>query len=577
MRVNLFTKIFGGCLVIIVLLSVLIPFLTFNSIKRQYIDTYADNLKNLAIVLRSDVTSFLEKKRFRELDSYVKTLKDQIRSRITVVDREGKVIADSEKDPATMENHKMRTEISDALSGGIGKSLRFSVTIEEDMLYVALPIEKDGKIIGILRISALLKQINSLLDDLKMHVLWIAFIAACLSVAIAFSLSRGISVPVKTLVQTVKRISQSDFEAKVFLKNENELKELGDSINDMGEQVRSLFADISRRNEELDTIISSMQEPLVVLDKEGRIRLSNGSFNMLARSDEIKGKFHWEVLRSPDFNALIKKADAERIHFSDEIRINDRVFLCSINFLISRDEIVAVLHDITEFKRLEEIKKDFIANLSHEIRTPLTAIMGFVETIEDEEDIKNSRYFEIIKRHVDRMMNIVRDLLLLSELEQKGETLQYEYVSIRDIIVNIVKMFEGRAKEKGLEIVLDIPNGIPPISVDPFKIEQVFINLIDNAIKYTEEGKIAVSVGHNDDFIEIAIEDSGIGIQQEHLSRIFERFYVVDKSRSKKFGGTGLGLSIVKHIVNLHNGKINVESTPFKGTKFLITLPIKPA
>lgn len=577
MKINLFTKIFGVCLVIIILLSVLIPLLTFGSIKRQYVSVFSDNLKNLAVTLRPEIAAFFETRRYQELDNYVKTLKYQLHSRITVIDREGKVIADSEKNPANMENHKIRPEVSEALSGDIGKSLRFSVTVEEDMLYVAIPIEKNGKKLGVLRVSALLRQINSLLNELKMHIFWIALIVTILSVLIAFALSRGISTSVRKLVKAVKRISQRDFEAKVFLKNEDELKELGDSINNMGEQMRELFADISGRNEELDTIISSIQEPLVVLDKDGRIRLSNESFNRLVRSSEAKGKFHWEAVRSPDFIELIKKANAERIYFADEVRINDRTFLGSVNFLISRDETVVVLHDITEFKKLEEIKKDFIANLSHEIRTPLTAIKGFVETLEDEEDIKSRHYLDIIKRHTERLMNIVRDLLLLSELEEKGEVLNYEYVSIGNIVENMLKIFENKAKEKGLKITLNIPDTTPGINADPFKIEQIFINLLDNAIKYTESGEITISLTNDDASIKIEIADTGIGIQKEHMPRIFERFYVVDKSRSKKLGGTGLGLSIVKHIVNLHKGKIDVESAPGKGTKFIVTLPINSA
>ncbi len=573
MKIPLFSKIFGGCLLIIILLSILIPLLSFNSIKTQYVNTFADNLKNLAIALKPDVTSLLEKQKFQELDAHVKTLKNLIHSRITVINREGKDLADSEKDPKTMENHKMRPEVLDALSGDVGKSLRFSVTVEEDMLYVALPIEKDGRLLGVIRISTLLKQINSLLNELKIHILWIALIMTILSLVIAFMLSRGVASPVKTLVQAVRKISQGNFDAKVFLRNEDELKVLGDSINDMGEQMRALFADISGRNEELNTIISSMQEPLVVLDYEGRIKLSNESFNGLVQNDGIEGKFYWEAVRSPEFAELIKKAGSERMYFSDEVRIHDRIFLGSVNFLISRNETVAVLHDITELKKLEKIKKDFIGNLSHELRTPLTAIKGFVETLEEEEDIKNRRYLEIIKRHTDRLMNIVRDLLLLSELEEKGEILEFENVSIRNIIENILKIFENKVKEKGLKIIRNIPDTIPQIRVDPFKIEQIFVNLIDNAIKYTEEGEITISITNNDTHVMIEIVDTGIGIPGDHLSRIFERFYVVDKSRSKRLGGTGLGLSIVKHIVNLHGGTIDVESTPGKGTKFTVTLP----
>jgi two-component system phosphate regulon sensor histidine kinase PhoR len=609
MKIPLFSKIFGGCLLIIVLFSALIPLLSFNLIKTHYIDTFTDNFKNLAITLLPEVTPLLERQKFQELDAYVKTLKNRIHTRITIIDSEGRVLADSEKDPKTMENHKIRPEVSEALSGSMGKSMRFSITVEENMLYVAIPIEKDTKISGVIRMSVSLRQIDSLLNELKKHILWIDVAMTVFSLAIAFMLSRGISAPVKTLVQAIKKISQGDFSAKIFLKNEDELKDLGDSINDMREQMRDLFADISGRNEELNTIISSMQEPLVVLDHEGIVKLSNESFKVLAgnelphgkprgnRSETrsmdqsqgklrgidprgnngIEGRFYWEAVRSPGFAELIKKAGTEKIYFSDEVRIHDRIFLGSVNFLISRNETVVVLHDITDLKNLEKIKKDFIANLSHELRTPLTAIKGFVETLEEEEDIKNRHYLEIIKRHTDRLMNIVRDLLLLSELEEKGELMEFEDVSIGSVIENILKIFENRANEKGLKIVFNVTHAIPLIKADPFKLEQIFINLIDNAVKYTEEGKITISINNDGAHVLIEIVDTGIGIPGEHLPRIFERFYVADKSRSKRLGGTGLGLSIVKHIVNLHNGKIEVESAPGKGTKFTVTLPINPA
>ena len=577
MKIPLFSKIFGGYLLIIVLLSILIPLLSFNLIKTHYINTFTDNLKNLGIALKPDVTLLLEKQRFQELDAYVKTLEKQIHSRITVIDREGKVLADSEKDPKTMENHKIRPEVLDALSGDVGKSLRFSVTVEEDMLYVALPIEKEGRILGVIRISTLLKQINSLLNELKMHILWIALIMTIFSVVIAFMLSRGVSKPVKTLVQAIKRLSTGNFDTKVFLKNEDELKELGNCINEMSAKMHDVFDEISARSDELRTIISSIQESLVVLDKDGRIRLSNDSFGRLIKQENIEGKFYWEVVRSPEFAEMMKKAGVNGIYYSGEVHLYDKVFLCSTNYLVSKDETIVLLHDITDFKNLERMKKEFIANISHELRTPLTAIKGFVETLEDEEDIKNKRYLEIIKRHADRLIHIVGDLLLLSENEEKGAELELEEVSLENIIENVLKIFENRAKEKGLSINVTIQDTLPFIQADPFKLEQMFINLIDNAIKYTEEGEITLSITENNGLIVINVRDTGIGISNEYLPRIFERFYVVDKSRSKRLGGTGLGLSIVKHIVMLHKGTIDVESTPGKGTQFTVTLPINPA
>jgi two-component system phosphate regulon sensor histidine kinase PhoR len=228
------------------------------------------------------------------------------------------------------------------------------------------------------------------------------------------------------------------------------------------------------------------------------------------------------------------------------------------------------MHDITEIIHLSTIKKDFVVNVSHELRTPLTAIKGFVETMEDDEDEKSKRYLEIIKRHTDRLISIVQDLQQLSELESVKQ-LEMEKVRIAQLLKPVLKMFEARLAEKALEVVLDVDD--VEASADPFKLEQVFINLIDNSIKYTEKGKITISATPGKKQTEIKVEDTGIGIPKEHIPRIFERFYVVDKSHSRRMGGTGLGLSIVKHIVQAHHGSITIESAVGKGTRVIIRLP----
>jgi two-component system phosphate regulon sensor histidine kinase PhoR len=237
------------------------------------------------------------------------------------------------------------------------------------------------------------------------------------------------------------------------------------------------------------------------------------------------------------------------------------------------DEIAVLFHDISDIRNLQNIKKDFVSNVSHEMRTPLTAIKGYAETITGVNG-ENRQYLDIIKRHTDRLINIVKDLLILSELEERDIKKDFEKVDINLLLRNTVKIFEQRILEKGLKIELMLGKDIPSISADQLKLEQAFINLIDNAVKYTESGKIRVSSILEDGSVCVQIEDTGIGIPEKHLSRLFERFYTVDKSRSRSLGGTGLGLSIVKHIVLQHTGTINVESKTDIGTIFRIALPI---
>jgi two-component system phosphate regulon sensor histidine kinase PhoR len=573
MRNSLFSKVFGGYLLIICILLLLVPLISFKLIRTYYVNTLTENLKNIAITTSPQIVSFLENRHHKELDTFLKNLTDKINSRITVIDKEGAVLADTEKDPATMENHKIRPEVIDALSGGVGKSTRLSVTLEEEMLYVALPIDQDSKVLGVVRVSIPLKQINSLLNDLQLRIIIAIAIITLLSIGIAFLLSRGLSKPVSTLVQAAKNLAKGDFRTRVYLQAGGELKELETSFNEMAGKMEGLFGSLSRRNEELDTIVSSIQEILLVLDKDGRIKLTNESFKKALDNEDVQDKFYWEVMRCPDFSELIKKVTEERKNHIQEIEFRDKHYLCSVTFLSSKEEMVAILYDITELKNLEQMKKDFVANMSHELRTPLTAIKGFVETLEEEEEIKNAQYLEIIKRHTDRLMNIVNDLLLLSELEQTGSALVIENVNLASLTENILKVFEQGAKEKGIQLKLVAGEDLKTIQADPFKLEQMFINLLDNAIKYTEKGEVSVTLTQIDSKFVIEIQDSGIGIPSSHLPRIFERFYVVDKSRSKKLGGTGLGLSIVKHIVLLHGGTIDVESSLGIGTKITIVLP----
>jgi two-component system phosphate regulon sensor histidine kinase PhoR len=573
MRNSLFSKVFGGYLVIICILLLLIPLISFKLIRTYYVNTLTENLKNIAITTSPQVVAFLENRRFKELDSFLKNLTDKINARITVINKEGTVLADTEKDPATMENHKIRPEVVDALSGGVGKSMRFSVTLEEELLYVALPIEQNSKILWVVRMSIPLKKIDSLLRELQLRIIIGIALITLLSICIAFLLSRGLSKPVSALVRAAKNLAKGEFRTRVSLQAQGELKELEISFNEMAGRMEELFGNLSRRNEELDTIVSSIQEILLVLDKNGRIKLTNESFKKALDNEDVQDKFYWEVIRCPDFSELIKKVMEERKSHIQEIEFRDKNYLCSVTFLSSKEEMVAVLYDITELKNLEQMKKDFVANMSHELRTPLTAIKGFVETLEEEEEIKNVQYLEIIKRHTDRLMNIVNDLLVLSELEQTGSTLVLENVNLASLAENILKVFEQGSKEKGIQLKLVAGKDLKIIKADPFKLEQMFINLLDNAIKYTERGEVSIALKQTDSQSIIEISDTGIGIPASHLPRIFERFYVVDKSRSKKLGGTGLGLSIVKHIVLLHGGNIDVESSQGMGTKCTIVLP----
>lgn len=575
MKNSIFVKIFGGyLLIVIVILAITFP-LSFRAIRHHHISTLTGNLKNLCITLNLKILPLLENNQSKELDTLIKVLGKQIDTRITIINPEGIVLADSEKNPTLMESHKNRIEIIEAIKYGFGKSLRYSASVKEEMLYVAMPIEKDGSVYGIIRASLFLKEINTLLNNLKINIIKISVIIVVILLIGAFLFSRNFSRPLNELAAASRKVAQGDFSVKVFLKSRNEIKELADSFNYMTDQIKTLFTQLSYQKEELNSIISSINEGLCVIDKEGKISISNESFRKTVQNDAVKGKLYWEVLRKTRFDELIKKIRSEKNSIVDEIELNNRIFLCSATFCSNKEEIVVTLHDITKIKNLEKTKKDFVTNVSHELRTPLTAIKGFVETLQDtNNDDEKQHYLQIIKRHTDRVIRIVNDLLLLSKLEGSSDSLEWENVNLNELIEDILKIFVQSLKEKNLVLKFNADKNLPIIKADPFKLEQVFINLIDNAIKYTERGEVVISLSHNNETVIIEIQDTGICIPREHLSRIFERFYVVDSSRSRKLGGTGLGLSIVKHIVLLHNGKIDVKNIPGTGTNFIVTLPV---
>ena len=575
MKRSIFYKLLGINFLLILFLSSLILIISFNTIKNHYIATLASELEDIAYSLSYKILPLFDESNSGKMDLLVKEIGRSIKPRITIIEIDGRVLADSKKDPFSMENHRDRPEVRVALNGGIGKSLRFSATVQENMLYVAVPAVKEGKIVGVIRVSLFVKDIDALLRNLRGKILKITGIIVAIFLVLSIFFSIRVSKDIKTLVKASERMAKGDFNTKIFLNRKDEFGKLALSFNKMAEELKGLFDTLDTKQKELEGIISSLKEGLLVIDKEGEIILSNKSFENVIGKEEIKGKYYWEVIPSSELIELLRKVlkNKNKKNVSGEIAIGKNIFLCSISSIHAREEWVTVLHDITELRKLETVRKDFVANVSHELRTPLTAIKGGVETLEDQIPGEAKEYLDIIKKHTERIINIVEDLLTLAELEEKDLSSEFKKVNVIDVARNVYKVYKQKADEKGIDLKFQATDSPIEITGDGFKLEQMFINLVDNAIKYTEKGYVIISIEKINRKVKITVEDSGIGIPKKHLDRIFERFYVVDKSRSRKLGGTGLGLSIVKHVVNLHNGEINVESLPEKGTKFVVFLP----
>ncbi|MFH1052642.1 MAG: ATP-binding protein [bacterium] len=570
---KIFNKIFGIYLAVIIPLTGIILLLIFNIVHEHYLITITRDLKRLNYSIQDQVRPYVLEANSQELQQKIININKKIKARITIIDLKGVVLADSDENPKKMENHAGRIEIAKAMSGKMGSSLRHSVTVKKDMLYVALPLKHADNIIAVVRVSLYVDRIDTLYSELRNKILLITIIVIFISIVVLFFFSKNITDPIKELAAASSRFAMGDFNAKVFINNNDELKELADSFNLMTDKIKELFGNQSMYQEELQRILGSMQEGLVLLDKDNKIVMHNKSFRKTVNSDDINYRFYWEVLRDSEVQKLVDRVRKKRSRKTTEIELNNISYMCSANYIQTKDEIVLVLFDISERKQLEDMKRDFIVNASHELRTPLTAIHGFVETLEEETKGSYSKYLDVIKRHTTRLIAIVEDMLTVSKLEDDRLKTQISDIDFKKLIEDILTIFYDRIKEKKLKISYNISKETKTFKGDFFKIEQLFINLIDNAIKYTQSGEIKIRIDDEEDKVLIQVSDTGIGIEAQDLERIFERFYTVDKSRSKKSSGTGLGLSIVKHIVNLHKGSIDVSSSDKKGTTFSIRLP----
>jgi two-component system, OmpR family, phosphate regulon sensor histidine kinase PhoR len=577
MKKTIFSNIFLGYIIITLFAILTIVFFSFSSIKNFYINSNFNDLEKNAKLLHDLVLSSITN---HNLNKIVIENSKKTDMRITIIDKNGIVIADSSEIPSfEMENHLNRKEIISALNGKIGKDVRHSKTLNKDMLYLAIPIVKNKKILGVIRVSYFMDDIDLFLNKLKINIFYSFILSLLISSIIAWIFAKKISVPINTLKEASRSISSGNYNKKVLIDTNNELFELGYNFNCMAETIGNLFSELSNQKKELEVIISSVNAGIVVCDKNFNILMSNKIFDKDFLSSDNKNLFFennkniFEIIKNIDLLDIIKRIFKEKVGITEEVFINRKFYLLNVSYVDGK--VVVIFNDITRLKEGEQIKKDFIQNVSHELKTPLSSIKAFVETLEDEK-IYNQRYISIIENNTNRMINIVNDLLSLSEIENNNFKLEIEEIDIKEILSNIMKLFEKKATQKNINISLELDKSLDGnfILGDKFRLEQVFINLIDNAIKYTERGSIFVFSYLEEKYINVIVKDTGIGFSNEHKNRIFERFYVVDKSRSRKLGGTGLGLSIVKHTVLLHKGFIEVNSKVGEGSIFKVKLPV---
>lgn len=628
---KLSTRIMIGYINATLILVASIVFFTYQTIKTNY---YNSSIKELATLNKSLQMLFVEdlkemQKEINEIQAFQSNLNEpkkldslntnnifstqkysnlseiivkianKLNTRITIVNEEGFVYFDSKENPLKMENHLNRPEIYSAINVNYGQSTRYSNTLKKEMLYVAYPIRIDNNTRYILRTSFLLKNIDNLLTELIIEISKISLIIILLSMFAVLAFTRKVVKPLNQLSFASRKIASGDFDLNLKIKGYKEIIELTDNFNAMTRKLKKSFEKVNLQKERLNALISNLSEGIVVINTKNEITLFNSSFQKIVKNNDLTRKRILEIIDNEQFLEFLDNLKNNSLNSNTlQLKIEDNYFLVSGSFIDIKEEVILVFTDISEIQKLQIFKKDLVANASHELRTPLTAIKGFIETLEEESEGDIKYYAQIINRHTDRLINLVSDLLTLSELENFNNILDKNSINLSNLINKVIVIFENKLKTKNISINLNIDNQIE-CKCDEFRIEQVVINLIDNAIKYNENGQKLIinleAINQNqisskfdkeiineinrlklfesNELLLLQFIDFGNGIPDADKKRVFERFYTVDKSRARQLGGTGLGLSIVKHIINLHNGIIFVENNLPKGSIFNIILP----
>jgi two-component system phosphate regulon sensor histidine kinase PhoR len=588
-RKRLLWRLFPSYLLITLISLLAVSWYASEAMRQFFLEQTSTDLKSRAALLEKQISGLLTPLNAAAIDSICKESGRLSATLITIILPDGKVIGDSRETPRLMDNHASRPEIVTALAGRTGESLRFSNTLMQRMLYVAVPIKREQRVVAVLRTSLPATSVEAEIRSIQLKIALGGCIIALLAAGISWVVSRRISQPIERMKKSAEHFAAGDLSHRLTSPETEEMGGLADAMNQMAAQLNDRIETIIRQRNQLETVLTSMLEGVIAIDTEERIVSINQAAARLFKNEapNCQGKSIQEIIRSPALQQFIRKALSNKSPSEEDITVfqnEERVIAVKGSPLLDANQhqigTLVVFHDVTQLRRLENMRRDFVANVSHEIKTPLTAIKGFVETLQQgnvEEAHEKERFLGIIQRHVDRLNAIIEDLLALSRIEQENERKEIEFkpVKIVDVFQAAIQVCRPKADEKNIRIDLDCEKNATAI-FDPTLIEQAVVNLLDNAIKYSEpESSVLVKSHQQNDHMIISVQDQGVGIAQKHLPRLFERFYRIDKARSRDMGGTGLGLAIVKHIAQAHGGQVLVESKLGEGSRFSIHLPQK--
>jgi len=512
-------------------------------------------------------------------------------ARVTLIAPDGRVLGESElgvDDLARIENHRERPEVKAALQGRLGRDLRRSATLEAPLLYVAQPVSEAGRVIGVLRLALPLSAVTSSYATLHQVMLAGGVVALAVALGIGLFVAGRVTRPVVEMQSIARQMSEGNFLVRAPTRSTDEIGTLGRSLNVLAARLRDKIQDLEQEQAKVKAILDGMVEGVIAVDGREHVLLMNERARAILGLGATRGerKPFLEVIRNAELHEVFRESrkGAPGAVVRREVSLTApaprvlQVHAVPLQLAGGERGLVMVLHDVSELRRLEQVRTEFVANVSHELRTPLTAIHGYLETLLAgalEEPEHARRFLEIVFRHTERLGRLINDLTDLSNIELGKVSLRLAPIRLEDVLESVMAIIEPRAGSGGVALAAEVPSGLPAVRADHDRLAQVLINLVDNAVKYTPRGGTvrvrARALG--EELVEVTVADTGIGIPRAELPRITERFYRVDKARSRELGGTGLGLAIVKHLVLAHGGDLVIESELGQGTTVRFTLP----
>ena len=573
MKRVLFRRILLSYLIVASILLISLEFYLSRVIKNNYISTLRGNLLIQSRLITEQIPLSLTS----NLDNFCRKYKEKTGSRITIIDSTGRVVGDSDELSEKMGNHLDRPEIKEASVNNIGSAIRFSKTIQKDFFYLAVTLDNADR--GFLRLSVPLHDLGAATSDMRRRVAVVSLIALLSAILIGLFQTGKITKSIEEIAKFSREIKSGNFKARLFLKEKGEISELAKNINDMAQELKTMLEHSQEERHKMEESLRNMSDGLMLMDTKGKIVLCNSAVKKFFDIElDIEGKPLIETLRSAELTNILSETIRKKEIMVKEIEITypKQLYLIAtaIPFYYPPENknisgIILSLHDITRLKQLEDVRKDFVANVSHEIKTPITAIKGFAETLlEGAIDDKGNalKFLQTIKNHSERLNSLVDDLLTLSSIELGDIRIEKRSVNINTVTDTVFTILSDKARAKGLYLKKSFPAEPVEIYAEKNRLVQILLNLVDNSIKFTEHGGVRIGLDREGELNIIFVEDTGIGISKRHLSRLGERFYRVDRSRSRELGGTGLGLAIVKHLVKAHGWEMKIESEEGRGT-----------